>query len=105
MNELIILAAAGAVTWALRASFIATAGGWRIPAAVDRALGNSRYAVLAALIATALANRRPEGDLAVPPAEFVAVAVAVVVAWRSGGMLRTVAAGMATFAALTLLTG
>ena len=102
MNELMILAVAGAGTWAMRASFIATAGGWQVPAAVERALGHSRHAVLAALVATALASRSAPGELGVPPLELLA-AVAALVALRTGGMLRTVGAGMTTLAALSLL--
>ncbi len=103
MTELVILAVAGVGTWAMRASFIATAGGWQVPAAAQRALGHSRHAVLAALVATALASRSAPGEFGVPPIELLAAAVAALVAWRTGGMLRTVAAGLAAFAALSLL--
>jgi branched-subunit amino acid transport protein len=103
MTELTILATAGALTWALRASFLALAGGRELPPALHETIGSARHAVLGALVALAVAGPRGAEAFAAPSPQLVAAAVAGVVAFFTGGMLRTLLAGVATVALLGLV--
>jgi branched-subunit amino acid transport protein len=96
MTELLVLLAAGAGIWALRASAIVLARGRALPEPATRSLNYAKHAVLAALVASAVTGGRGLDGLALAPA--LAAVVAIAVAWRTRGTLRTVAAGMATAA-------
>lgn len=96
MSDLLVFAAAGAGLWALRASAIVPAGGRVLPEPTTRALGYARHAVLAALITAAVAGGHGVGGLVTPSPQLAAAIVAGAVAWWTGGMLRTAAAGIGT---------
>lgn len=93
-----VILAAGAVTYAIRASFLV--GSERVgtlPPRVRRGLSYVPAAVLAALVA-------PE-FLAVAPGEFslprlLAGVLAALVAWRTGSVVATIAAGLLAVTAL-----
>lgn len=103
MTELLILVAAGAVTWALRASFLALAGGRELPPAYHQTIGAARHAALGALVALAIAGPRGAEAFATPSPQLIAAAAAGTVAFLTGGMLRTLLAGVATVAVLGLV--
>lgn len=81
------------------------------PAAIERALGLVPAAILAALVAPELVA--VDGPItgveslvaAVTTVRTAAGVVAAVVAWRTGSMLATVVAGMATLWGLQFLVG
>ena len=102
MTELLILLIAGLGTWLVRASF-ALLPGRGMPELAMRGLQHARHAVFAALIAIALSGDEGAAAFVTPSPYLLAAAVAGLVAWRTGGMLRTVAAGCATVGALTVL--
>ncbi len=85
----------GAITFAIRASFIALFG-WldAVPAWFERALRYVPAAVLAALALPAMVVVGPEGSLAVD--KLVAGGLAAGVAWRTENVFATMAAGMGT---------
>ena len=90
----IAVLAVGALTFALRWSFIALADSVAMPAGVQRALRFVPAAVLAAILLPAIVV--DEGHIALTPDNlrlFAAVAAAMV-AWRTRNMLYTIATGM-----------
>ena len=95
MNELIILGAAGAATWAMRASAIVLVGGRTLPESVLRALVYAKHAVLAALVAAAVAGSEGISLSGGVSPQLLATIVAIGVAWRTGNILLTLAAGVA----------
>ncbi len=100
MTELLILTTGGVSTWALRASFLALVGGRTLPPALEQAFASARHAVLGALVVAALMGSAGAEGLFTPSPRLLAAAVAMVVAWYTGGMLRTLIAGVLTVAAL-----
>ena len=101
MDQLLILAVAGVGVWALRASAIVFAGGRTPSETTMRTLAYARHAVLAALVASAVAGGQGMGGLVAPTPQLAAAIVAGAVAWRTGGLLRTLAAGVAVVAVLS----
>lgn len=99
-----IILAAGAFTFATRASFIVLQGEREFPEGLRRALRFVPASVLAAIVWPAVFA--PEHQLALSPANLriFAAAVAVLVAWRSRNVLATIAAGMATLWLLQAIT-
>jgi branched-subunit amino acid transport protein len=97
------IGAIGAVTYAIRVSFIALFGRLDdIPPRVERALRYVPAAVLAALVAPALVTVQPDaGGLAVD--RLAAGTVAAGVAWRTGDVLATMVAGMGMLWAVRFL--
>lgn len=92
----LVVLAAGAGTFALRASFVALFGRVdEIPSGVERALRFVPAAVLSALVAPRLLV--VEGSLAITPANprLAAGALALAVAWRTEDVLATLVVGMA----------
>ncbi|MBS63097.1 AzlD domain-containing protein [Salinisphaera sp.] len=90
----IVVLAVGALTFALRWSFIALADSLAMPAGVQRALRFVPAAVLAAILLPAIVV--DDGRVALSPDNlrlFAGVAAAVV-AWRTRNMLYTIATGM-----------
>ncbi len=84
---------AGAGTYAMRASFLAFAHRLaNVPPATTRVLRQIPPAVLAAIVLPALV--RPEGELDVLQPRLLAGIVATFVAWRTGNVGLTLAAGM-----------
>lgn len=92
----VVLVIGGLGTLALRASFLVLLPGDRLPAWARRGLGYVAPAVLAALAVPAfLPSTWPvedPGALARPAAGLMAL----LVAWRFGNVLLTIAAGMST---------
>ena len=97
----ITIAAAGALTFLLRWSFIGASDRLALPAAVRRALRFVPAAVLSALIWPAVLVS--DGSLHVAPdnLRLIAAVVAAVVAWRTRNVLYTIVAGIGTLWALT----
>jgi branched-subunit amino acid transport protein len=100
VDPLLILALAGVASYGLRASFIATAGAFALPASVDRLLRYARPAILAALVATSLARSAEGSGMPLVPVEVLAAAVAGYVAWRTRNLLWTLLAGLGVLVAL-----
>ncbi|HXV94035.1 MAG TPA: AzlD domain-containing protein [Pseudonocardia sp.] len=99
MSPVVVLAAAGLVSWLLRVLFIALVPATRLPGPVLRALGHAGPATLAALVASGLA--RPASPIALLPA-LAALLVGGLVTWRTRRALAGTAAAIAAFALLTL---
>jgi branched-subunit amino acid transport protein len=97
MNEIMLITAAGVVTWLLRASFITLAGDRALPVTVNEVLRHARIAVLAALVATALAGSPAAGDPQTLLPRVVGVLVAGAVAWRWRSLTPSLASGFAAF--------
>lgn len=87
--------AAGAVTFALRWSFIALSGVITLPAPVQRALQYVPAAVLAAIILPEVLVLDGQVHLAPDNLRLIAAAIAAFVAWRTRSILYTIGAGMA----------
>ena len=77
-----IVLAAAAATYALRAVLITVVPAHRLPAAMRRSLAHLAPAALAALVATALVGHRGPTALVVPGPMHLALALAALVAWR-----------------------
>ena len=97
------IVAAGAVTFALRWSFIALSGVITLPAPVQRALQYVPAAVLAAIIAPEVLVHGGQIHLAPDNWRLLAAAIAAVAAWRTHSILYTIGAGMATLWLLSYL--
>jgi branched-subunit amino acid transport protein len=88
-SSVVVLAAAAAVTHALRTVLVTVVPAHRLPPALRRALAHLAPAALAALVATAVVGHRGLPALVVPgPAHtthvaLVALAVAALIAWRT----------------------
>ncbi len=91
---------AGAVTFALRLSFIALLGRMEIPPLLGRALRYVPAAVLTAVVIPLLFY--VDGDLEASPGNerLLAGLVAALIAWRTRSVLLTLGGGMATLWAL-----
>jgi branched-subunit amino acid transport protein len=94
MNVWAVMLLGGALTFAMRLSFIWLFGRFEIPEAAKRALKYVPPAVLSALVAPALFM--PEGalDLSFHNFRLIAGLVAILVAGRTKHALGTIAAGM-----------
>lgn len=102
MTDFAIVAAAGLVTWLLRSSFISLVGSRELPSSSEQVLLYARPAVLAALAASAtVGSGGLVADLSLVP-RLVGAGTAGLVAWRTGNMLITLAAGFAGLAATRL---
>lgn len=98
------IVAAGAFTFALRASFIYLFGRIEtVPTRVERALGFVPPAVLAALTIPALVTIRPDAVATLADPRLVAGFVAGVAAWRTDDVLATVVVGMVALHAARFL--
>jgi branched-subunit amino acid transport protein len=97
MNDFLIIAAAGVVTWLLRASFITLAGSRELPEGAQGLLAHARPALLSALLATAtIGSGGAAGGLVLLP-KIAGVAVAGVVAWRRRNLAVTLLVGFAGY--------
>lgn len=92
---LLVLVAAGAITFALRLSFIALAGKVELGALPRRALALLPAAALAALVTPAVFYQQGTLDVSFGNERLLAGAVAALVAWRTRSALLTVVCGMA----------
>ena len=102
MSTVLIIVAAAALTWTMRASFITLAGRWQLPGAVEETLTLARPAVLAALVGTALVGNAGDASALLRGPELIAAAVTAFVAWRTGHLLLTLLAGSVAIALLTI---
>lgn len=95
MNVWLLMIAIGAITFSVRASLILTAGRYRIPETLERALRYVPPAVLTALILPQFVVL--DGRLAIEPqnVRLLAGTIAAIVAGTTRNMLATIAAGMA----------
>ena len=105
MNIGLVMLLGGALTFAMRLSFIYLFGRFSIPEALKRALRFVPPAVLSAIIAPALFL--PDGALDLGPGNFrlIAGAAAILVAWRTKNMLLAILSGMAALLILIWSAG
>jgi|GEM_PF-5902869 len=101
MIAVLILVAAGFVTWLLRASFIILGDRVALPSFAERVVANARPAFLAALVASAFVAQGGGDPLAIPLPWLAAAAAGIVTSKLTGSLSATGAAGIAT---VTLLT-
>ncbi len=103
MSIWLVMLAAGAVTYATRASFIVLLERFEMPQWFRRALRFVPAAVLSAIVAPELALR--DGALAAPWAnpQLLSGALAVVVAWKTKNVVFTILAGMGALLLFQLL--
>ncbi len=99
------IVAAGALTFALRLSFIALVDTVELPPALRRALRFVPAAVLSAIVLPAVLVQQGEIELAPDNLRLWAALIAAAVAWRTHNMLYTIAIGMAALWALTAAAG
>ena len=90
------IAGAGAVTFALRLSFIALLGRTETPLFLGRALRFVPAAVLTAVVIPLLFYENGALEVSLGNARLLAGLVAALIAWRSKSILFTLCAGMAT---------
>jgi branched-subunit amino acid transport protein len=105
MAALLILTTAGVGTWLLRASGAVLLSERELPELVNRGLEEARPALLAALLVITLTRNDGAVGLLTPSPLMVAAVITAFVAWRTGGMLRTMVAGMVLATVLSLLWG
>jgi branched-subunit amino acid transport protein len=94
---------AGAVTFALRLSFIALLGRKRIPPTLGRALRFVPAAVLTAVVVPLLFYENGALDVSLGNERLLAGLVAALIAWRTRSVLFTLGGGMATLWTLQAL--
>ena len=87
---------AGAVTFALRLSFIALLGRIRIPPYLGRALRFVPAAVLTAVVVPLLFYEDGALEVSLGNERLLAGLVAALIAWRTKNVLLTLGGGMAT---------
>ena len=91
---------AGAVTFALRLSFIALLGRMGIPPSFGRALRYVPAAVLTAVVVPLLLYHDGALDVSVGNERLLAGLIAGLIAWRTRNVLLTIGGGMAALWAL-----
>ena len=107
MNAWMIIAAAGAGTFAIRLSWLVFAGGGRIPEPLRAALRFVTPAVLAAIIGPAVlyASESADLDINVIDNERIPAAIAAAaIAWATRNVWLTIGAGMAALWVLKAAT-
>ncbi len=87
---------AGAVTFALRLSFIALVGRIETPLLLGRALRFVPAAVLTAVVVPLLFYKNGALEVSLGNERLLAGAVAALIAWRTRSVLFTLGGGMAT---------
>ena len=90
------IAGAGAVTFALRLSFIALLGRMETPLFLGRALRFVPAAVLTAVVIPLLLYKNGALEASLGNERLVAGVVAALIAWRTRSVLFTLGGGMAT---------
>lgn len=96
MNPLLVLAGAGAISWALRVTFILAFPAGKLPERFRTTLEAAAPAAMAALLTTDVLHRGME-DVGMIPALVLGVAVAAFVTWRFGNLAVTALAGIAVY--------
>jgi branched-subunit amino acid transport protein len=96
LNALLVLAAAGAVSWLLRVAFITVFPARKLPKWLRDTLEAAAPAAIAGLLATDLTHRGV-ADTSIIPALFVGTAVAVAVTWWFKNLALTAIAGIAVY--------
>ncbi len=94
MNIWLTMLLGGAITFAIRMSFIYLFGRIAVPVTVQRALRLVPSAVLSAIIAPELFMPAGQLDLGLGNHYLIAGLVAIVVGWRTKNTLITLLAGM-----------
>jgi branched-subunit amino acid transport protein len=89
------IAGAGAVTFALRLSFIALLGRVEVPPFLERALRYVPAAVLTAVVIPLLFYRDGALEVSLGNERLLAGLVAVLIAWRTRNVLLVIGGGMA----------
>lgn len=103
MNALLVLLAAGVVSWLMRVMFITVVPADRLPARARHILTNATPAVLAALtVVLVIGGLRGAGEARL--SHVVALVVAVVVARWKGNVTFVVFAAMAAAAVVQVAT-
>jgi branched-subunit amino acid transport protein len=90
------IAVAGAITFALRLSFIALVGRMEIPPFLGRALRFVPAAVLTAVVIPLLFYENGALEASLGNERLLAGVVAALIAWRTRNVLFTLGGGMAT---------
>jgi branched-subunit amino acid transport protein len=99
MTSVALFAAAGALTWVLRAAFITLLPARHLPVSVLQTLRYAAPAAFAGLLGSALAD----GPSATVWKPILASSVAALVAWRLRNLMATVAAGALAISVLALI--
>jgi branched-subunit amino acid transport protein len=95
LNTWLAIVGVGAVTFLLRASFIAFADPQRFPLVFRRALAFVPPAVLAAIVAPGLLLNQGALDLTLANPRWIAGGLAILVAVRTRSVLAAIVSGMA----------
>jgi branched-subunit amino acid transport protein len=103
VNPLLVLCAAGCVSWLLRVTFIDLFPARNLPPWIRTALGAGGPAAIAALIVTDLTRTVPHGEPL--PAVLAAMAAASAITLRFQNLGLTAAAGMAVYWLVSLVIG
>jgi len=97
INQLwVTMILAGAITYAIRLSFILLFGKWEIPALLRRGLRFVPPAVLSAIVFPELLLSDGSLALSLGNARLLAGILAALVAWRTKNVLLTILVGMAS---------
>ena len=96
MNPWLIILIGGALTFALRFSFIYLMDKFTIPESLRRSLRLVPPAVLSAIVFPELLIIEGSPEINMDNQRLLAGLVAIIVAWRTRNTLLTIAAGMAT---------
>lgn len=105
MKLWLLILLAGAVTFAIRLSFIALLDRLQMPPWFGRALRFVPVAVLSAIILPETATRNGVTDLSWRNPQMLAGALAVLVAWRTRNIMLTILAGILALLAAQALLG
>ncbi len=100
MNIWLTMLLGGAITFAIRMSFIYLFGRIAVPETVQKALKFVPPAVLSAIIAPELFMPAGQLDLSLGNHDLIAGLVAIVVGWRTKNTLITLLAGMVALVVL-----
>lgn len=103
MTSILVLAAAALGTWCLRVAFVAAIDIDTLPAVVRESLRYVGPAVTAAIAISTLAAGEGHAGLRISVAELVGLAVAGIVALRTGRLVWALAGAMASFWMISLL--
>ncbi|MCB0115394.1 MAG: AzlD domain-containing protein [Caldilineaceae bacterium] len=103
MTLWLTLIAAGLLTYAIRASFLVSAGRFHLSHTARRALRFVPVAVLTALIVPDLLIQNNQIAITLDNQRLIAGLVAVLVAWRTRNTLLTIAVGMAVLGGMMIL--
>jgi branched-subunit amino acid transport protein len=103
MRLWLIIIAAGAITFAIRLSFIWLLSRWQLPDWFRTALKYVPPAVLSAILVPELVNWNGMADFSWHNPQILAGLLAALVAWRTRSVFLSLAAGIAVFFVLVYL--